>query len=189
MALQAKFQALEELSELKQLVQKCLEPRIRSWSLYTTPPKQASRWPLSSCTSCPYILLQQLEKTMAKLSAVNSSEVHIICSPVPVQVIKDFKPSFYKAGLVPAANVHFSMGNEAAAAHEGSCLRPEVLALEGPAPSNRGLSHHQQQQQEQDEAARQARVIPWSLTFVSTWCQHACNIRRDSLGAEAPRDI
>lgn len=55
MALQAKFQALEELLELKQLVQKCLEPGIRSWSLYTTPPKQASRWPLSSSTSSPYL--------------------------------------------------------------------------------------------------------------------------------------
>lgn len=126
---------------------------------------------------------------MANLSVGKSSEVHLIRSPVPVQVIKDFKPSFYKAGLVPAANVHFSMGDEAAAAHEGSCLRPEVLALEGPAPSNRGLAHHQQQQQEQDEAARQARVTPWSRTFVSTWCQHARNIRRDSLGAEAPHDI
>ena len=189
MALQAKFQALEELSELKQLVEKCLEPGIRSWSLYTTPPKQASRWPLSSCTSCPCVLPQQLEKTIAKLSVGKFSKVHIICSLVPVQVIKDLKLSFYKAGLVPAANVHFSMGDEAAAAQEGSCLRPEVLALEGPAPSNRGLSHHQQQQQEQDEAARQARVIPRSLTFVSTWCPHARNIRRDSLGAEVPYDI
>lgn len=38
--LQAKFQALEELSVLKQLVQKCLVPGVGPWSLYTTPPKQ-----------------------------------------------------------------------------------------------------------------------------------------------------
>lgn len=105
---------------------------------------------------------------------------------VAVQVIKDYKPSFYKAGLVPAANVHFSMGDEAAAAHEGLCLRREVMALEGPAPSDRGLSHHQQQ--EQDEAARHARVIPLSLA-----CQYLVIIcmlhRRDSSGAEAPHDI
>jgi hypothetical protein len=43
-ALQAKFQALEELSELRQLVQKCLAEGIKSWNLYTTPPKQACRW-------------------------------------------------------------------------------------------------------------------------------------------------
>lgn len=51
--MQAKFQALEELSELEQLVQKCLAPDIKSWSLYTTPPKQvccdSSLWvPLSA---------------------------------------------------------------------------------------------------------------------------------------------
>lgn len=51
--LQAKFQALEELSELKQLLQKCLASGMKSWSLYTTPPKQACRWPLLSCSSCP----------------------------------------------------------------------------------------------------------------------------------------
>ena len=39
-ALQARFQALEELLVLKQLVQKCLVPGVGSWSLYTTPPKQ-----------------------------------------------------------------------------------------------------------------------------------------------------
>ena len=39
-ALQAKFQALEELSMLKQLVQKCLVQGVGSWTLYTTPPKQ-----------------------------------------------------------------------------------------------------------------------------------------------------
>ena len=104
-------------------------------------------------------------------------------------MITDYQPSFYKAGLVPAANVHFSMGDEAAAAHEGLCLRREVLALEGQAPSDRGLSHHQQQQQEQDEAARYARVIPLSLAL----CQYLVPIcmmhRRDSSGAEAPHGI
>ncbi len=72
------------------------------------------------------------------------------------QVLKDYKTSFYKAGLVPAANVYFSTGSEEAGGQEGSCLRKEVLALEGPAPSDRGLSKRQQQQQ--DRAARPAQV-------------------------------
>ena len=70
-------------------------------------------------------------------------------------MLKDYKTSFYKAGLVPAANVYFSTGSEEASGHEGSCLRKEVLALEGPAPSDRGLS---QRQQQQDRAARPAQV-------------------------------
>jgi len=46
--MQARFQALEELSVLKQLVQKCVVPGIKSWSLYTTPPKQVCIKLLSS---------------------------------------------------------------------------------------------------------------------------------------------
>ncbi len=73
-----------------------------------------------------------------------------------MQVLKEYKTSFYKAGLVPAANVYFSTGSEDAKGHGASCLRKEVLALEGPAPSDRGLS--QRQQQERERAARLAQV-------------------------------
>lgn len=48
--MQARFQALEELSLLKQLVHKCLVPGVGSWSLYTTPPKQVRA--LFNTTSC-----------------------------------------------------------------------------------------------------------------------------------------
>ncbi len=67
-------------------------------------------------------------------------------------MLKDYKTSFYKAGLVPAANVYFTTGSEDARGHGASCLRKEVLALEGPAPSDRGLS------QQQERAARPAQV-------------------------------
>ena len=42
MCLQASFGALEQLSVLRELIQKCLLPSVNSgkWQLYTTPPKQ-----------------------------------------------------------------------------------------------------------------------------------------------------
>ena len=77
-----------------------------------------------------------------------------------IQVLKDYKTSFYKAGLVPAANVHFSMSSEeSASGHGETCLREEVLAVEGPAPCDRGLS---QRQQQQERASRPAQV--WRAT-------------------------
>lgn len=83
-----------------------------------------------------------------------------------VQVLKEYKTSFYKAGLVPAANVYFSTGSEEAKGDGASCLRKEVLALEGPAPSDRGLS--QRQQQEQQRAARPAQV-----SLATSFCPEA----------------
>ena len=41
-------------------------------------------------------------------------------------MLKDYKTSFYKAGLVPAANVYFTTGSEDARGHGASCLRKEV---------------------------------------------------------------
>lgn len=79
-----------------------------------------------------------------------------------MQVLKDYKTSFYKAGLVPAANVYFSMGSEEAKRQGESCLRKEVLAVEGPAPCDRGLS-----QQQQERAARPAQV--W-------WATRSCPV-------------
>ena len=81
-----------------------------------------------------------------------------------LQVMKNFKINFYKAGLVPAANVYFSTGAESAAEHEGPLLRAEVLALKGPAPIDRGLL----QQQRKDETRTSSQVYPHSkcCTFV-----------------------
>ena len=81
---------------------------------------------------------------------------------IDVQVLKDYKTSFLKAGLVPAANVYFSTGSEDAKGHGTSCLRREVLALEGPAPSDRGLSQRKQQQQR----ARPAQVLGSTLLLL-----------------------
>ena len=39
-ALQALFEPLEQLSEVKRLVQRLLQPGITRWQLYTAPPKQ-----------------------------------------------------------------------------------------------------------------------------------------------------
>ena len=70
------------------------------------------------------------------------------------QVIKDYSTSFYKAGLVPAANVYFSMGDSSAAADETrEMLRAEVLAIEGPPPADRGL-HQSQQQRDVSQSAQ-----------------------------------
>ncbi|BDA50940.1 probable tether containing UBX domain for GLUT4 at C-terminar half [Coccomyxa sp. Obi] len=109
--LQASFGALEQLSVLRDLIQKCLLPSVNSgkWQLYTTPPKQ---------------------------------------------VIKDFSASFYTASLVPAANVHISVAD--GSMKEGPFLRPEVMALQGPPPEERGLAHKQQPQPRQAQDARDA---------------------------------
>lgn len=64
-----------------------------------------------------------------------------------LQVIKDFSASFYSAALVPAANVHVSLGD--GASQKGQYLRPEVMALQGTPPEARGLAHKQQQNQSQ----------------------------------------
>ena len=70
------------------------------------------------------------------------------------QVIKDYSTSFYKAGLIPAANVYFSMADSSAAAHEpGRMLQAEVLAIEGSPPADRGL-HYSQQQRESSQSAQ-----------------------------------
>ena len=70
------------------------------------------------------------------------------------QVIKDYSTSFFKAGLVPAANVYFSMGDSSAATHEtGAILQAEVLAIEGPPPADRGL-HRSQQERESSQSAQ-----------------------------------
>lgn len=75
-------------------------------------------------------------------------------SCMTAQVIKDYSTSFYKAGLVPAANVYFSMGDSSAAAHEtGEILQAEVLAIKGPPPADRGL-HQSQQQRESSQSAQ-----------------------------------
>ena len=51
------------------------------------------------------------------------------------QVIKDYATTFYQAALVPAANVHLAL--DAGAGRP--ILRPEIAALEGPPPAERGL--------------------------------------------------
>lgn len=38
--LQAEFRALEPLSHLRELIQSLLAPSIKTWHVYTTPPKQ-----------------------------------------------------------------------------------------------------------------------------------------------------
>ena len=65
-------------------------------------------------------------------------------SPVPThilarQVLADWGASLYRAGLVPAANVHLGL----AAPHGGPLLRPEVAALLGPPPPGRGFARPQ----------------------------------------------
>lgn len=94
-----------------------------------------------------------------------------LIQPNHMQVLKDYKTSFYKAGLVPAANVYFSTGEEEAKGREGSYLRQEVLALEGPAPSDRGLS--QQHNEAAREASRSAQVCPHAAFRIRV---HGCQV-------------
>ena len=55
------------------------------------------------------------------------------------QVLRDWSASMYKAGLVPAANVHLGTPTP----HDGPLLRPEVAALQGPPPPFRGFARKQ----------------------------------------------
>ncbi|KAK9839775.1 hypothetical protein WJX81_000496 [Elliptochloris bilobata] len=106
LVLQASFGALETLGALRQLVARCLAPGVRSWTLYTAPPKQ---------------------------------------------VLADWGVSMYKAGLVPAANVHLGLG----APHGGTrLLRPEVAALLGPPPPARGFARRQAPDAGQERSER-----------------------------------
>lgn len=57
------------------------------------------------------------------------------------QVIKDYAATFYRAGLAPAANLHLSLD---AAAGDVPLLRPEVAAIQGPPPAERGLPHREE---------------------------------------------
>ena len=213
---QASFGALEQLSALQELIQKCLLPSIRGskWHIYTTPPKQVilMRQPITSiCRGCRTKVFQILCSAVllaskcaaqtcdAKLvnnsgdcftqitvtqfchisgqlqdiiiiiiiiitwsanpkrearrhTASNSQHLQLhpeaLCM-VGAQVIKDLGASFYAAGLVPAANVHFSTPDSSG--HEGPYLRPEVMALEGTPPEARGLARKQQPQPEQSQ--------------------------------------
>lgn len=49
----------------------------------------------------------------------------------PKQVLKDLSLSFYKAGLLPAANVLIGIESK----HEGAFLKPDVAALQAPPPA------------------------------------------------------
>ena len=86
------------------------------------------------------------------------------------QVIKDYSTSFYKAALVPAANVYFSMGDSSAVAHEaGAILQAEVLAIEGPAPADRGL-HQSQQQRDSSQSAQVSPQTSGPCAFMYCGC-------------------
>jgi hypothetical protein len=71
---------------------------------------------------------------------------------LPPQVIKDYAKTFYEAGLVPAANVHFAVKD--GVADGGPFLRPEVLAMMGPPPAARGLPQKERPLTERTQACR-----------------------------------
>ena len=56
----------------------------------------------------------------------------------PKQTLKDMGLNFYKAGLVPAANVYVGFEGQ----HTGPFLKQHIAELEGPPPERSSASKH-----------------------------------------------
>ncbi len=87
--------------------------------------------------------------------------------PLAAQVIKDYATTFYKAGLAPAANVHLSLDAAAGSTQEGPLLRPEVTAIQGPPPAERGLPYREEREAPADQ------VIASSMSREKLTANHA----------------
>lgn len=70
-----------------------------------------------------------LHRLVQQCAASGLPKWYLYVTP-PKQVLKDLDLSFYKAGLVPAANVVVGMDGQL----QGPFLKQHVAALEGPAP-------------------------------------------------------
>ena len=145
---QAIFGPMEQLSELRALVGRLLQPGISRWQLYTAPPKQVCVLEL------PVKGAQLSHRSVWRHQSNMQGDLHM-------QVIKDWSQTLYSAGFVPAAHVYFS--SAADPAHP--VLRQEVLGSVSAAPVRQLTSHSagseaaaaQQQQQQQQPADRSAR--------------------------------
>ena len=80
--------------------------------------------------------------------------------PTCRQVIGDYARTFFKAALVPAANVYLSLEADA----QGPFLREAVAALKGPPPAER-LPHHEQ---------RAAKQVPGKVVKAHPCEEHVC---------------
>ena len=74
--------------------------------------------------------LSALQKLVQQCVQPNLPSWYMYVTP-PKQVLKDLSLTFYKAGLLPAANV--LIGTDGL--HEGSFLKPHVAALQAPPPA------------------------------------------------------
>lgn len=84
------------------------------------------------------------------------------------QVIKDYAFTFYKAALVPAANVYLSLEEDA----QGPFLHEAVAALKGPPPAER-LPHREQQaaaKVQQQCLESNKSVIAWEPSIALHCC-------------------
>lgn len=74
--------------------------------------------------------LVSLHKLVQQCMLPNLAQWYLYITP-PKQVLKDLSLTFYKAGLLPAANVLIGLDSK----HDGLYLKPEVAALQAAPPS------------------------------------------------------
>lgn len=73
--------------------------------------------------------LASLHKLVQQCMLPNLAQWYLYVTP-PKQALKDHNLTFYKAGLLPAANVLVGMDSK----HDGQFLKPEVAALQAAPP-------------------------------------------------------
>lgn len=73
--------------------------------------------------------LASLQKLVQQCTLPSLPQWYMYVTP-PKQALKDLSLTFYKAGLLPAANVWIGMDGR----HEGPMLKPEIAALQGAPP-------------------------------------------------------
>ena len=78
----------------------------------------------------PTETLSSLHKLIQQCMPPSLTQWHMYVTP-PKQVFKDLSLTFYKAGLVPAANVLIGLESR----HEGPCLKPEISTLQAAPPA------------------------------------------------------
>ena len=78
----------------------------------------------------PTETLSSLQKLLQQCMQPSLTQWHMYVTP-PKQVFKDLSLTFYKAGLLPAANVLIGLDSR----HEGPCLKSEIATLQAAPPA------------------------------------------------------